>query len=1041
MNLTGASSGGCADFNAAEAAPELTPVPPGVDVAQVLTGEASGTQAGADEPNFKIIEGAHAGRAEDAACDPAPAAGVPMLLPHHLAELQASGLTEATIAANGIHSETDPKEVAKILNWGTGRAKELGPVLVYPHFGSDGEPFDHATVKPDRPRARSDKPGKIKYESPRHRPNRLYIPAGARAALGDPTVPVGITEGYKKAHAATQHGFPFVAIPGVWNWVAPRETKNGKKVGKLALNHDLAGVVWKGRQVYICFESDAATNSDVGRAERELANVLRRAGADVRIVRLPPEPDGSKNGLDDFLVRHGADAFRRLLDTGAPAPKPGAEPVDPTQFTESGYTAVRGNTYHCVFKLDEDTDELVVAKKIKLANFTAKIVGETVTDDGAEQTREFAVTVEQWNKPARTAGVPVERYGTLDWVVERFGPKYVIQAGGGKRDHLRCAIQEMSGDIPSGTVYTHTGWREIDGRWCYLHGAGAIVSVVPAVPVSPTVEVRLDGAAAGFRLPGPPTGTALRAAVRASLGLLDGLVPDGVAFPLLATVYRAPLGGADYALWLSGHTGAQKSELAALAQQHYGPDMTRSRLPGNWSSTDNALEGLAFAVKDAILVIDDFAPPASRADGDQQHRTAERLIRGQGNSAGRQRMRADGSLRPPKPPRGLILATGEDVPRGHSITARLGVVAVQRGDVKLPRLSECQRDAAAGRYAGAMAGFVAWLAPRYAEVRAGLDAERVELRDRFVGQFPHARTPDIIANLLIGLRYLLRFAESVGAIDRHEREDLWRRGEAAFRALAEQQGEHQRAADPVARFPEMLAAVVSSGRGHIAGADGKEPGVPPSAEAWGWENREQRSGFGDGRTSYHARGRKIGWVVGDELYLDPESTYAALSELAREQGQTYPVTQQTLYRRLKETGTLLRTDGERTVYPETLEGVRRRVLVLAPSTLLGKPGQPGRPGQTNGNQAETDTVPRPGFTSGAPQPGQETGTVAPAPPRVPVSCPGFPGAVPKPGQQSATKSSEKSLSVPVVPVVPVSGTGGAGGTDALFGDDSEVFTP
>src|SRR5581483_4274906 len=249
------------------------------------------------------------------------------------------------------------------------------------------------------------------------------------------------------------------------------------------------------------------------------------------------------------------------------------------------------------------------------------------------------------------------------------GPKYVIMAGSGKRDHLRAAIQEMSGeDVPSKTVYTHTGWRQIGGRWCYLHGGGAIdggVPVVPVVPVSHGVEVRLDGAAAGFRLPDPPTGDALRDAVRASLRLLDGLVPDPVAFPLRASVFRAALGTPDYSLWLAGPTGVQKSELAALAQQHFGASMTRNRLPGNWSSTDNALEGLTFVTKDVLIVVDDFAPPTSRADADRQHRAAERLIRAQGNHSARQRMRADGTLRPPKPPRGLILATGEDVPRGH----------------------------------------------------------------------------------------------------------------------------------------------------------------------------------------------------------------------------------------------------------------------------------------------------------------------------------------------------------------------------------------
>ena len=976
-------------------------------------------------------------------------ASKPKLFPNHLAELRASGLTDETIATNNVHSESDPKAVGKLLNWSTGRAKQLGAVLVYHHFNRDGNPLDHVTVKPDHPRDRGDKPGKVKYENPRQRPNRLYVPAGARAALADPTAALLVTEGCKKALAATQHGFPCVSLPGVWNWVAPRVKKNGKKVGKLALNDDLAAIAWKGRRVYIVFDSDAVKNPDVGRAERALAEVLSRHGADVRVIRLPSEPDGTKNGLDDFLVRHGAAALRRLVGDAPPPPK--TSPVDPDQFTDSGYTAVRGNTFHCVLARDEDTDELVVTKKTKLANFTAKIVGETVTDDGAEQTREFVVAVEQWGKPGRTVGVPVERFGALDWVVERFGPKYVIQAGSGKRDHLRCAIQEMSGDdIRSATVYTHTGWREIGGRWCYLHGAGAIVPNVPVVPGFQKVEVRLDGAAAGFRLPVPPTGDALRTAVRASLGLLDGLVPDGVAFPLLATTYRAALGAPDYALWLSGATGAQKSELAALAQQHYGPTMTRSLLPGNWSSTDNALEGLAFTVKDAVLVIDDFAPPASRADADRQHRTAERLIRGQGNSAGRQRMRADGTLRPPKPPRGLILATGEDVPRGHSITARLGVVAVQPGDVKLPRLSECQKDAATGLYASSMGGFIAWLAPQYAAVRAGLDAERVELRDRFVGKFPHARTPDTIANLLLGLRYLFQYAEAVGAINPGERADLWRRGEIAFRALAAQQGEHQRAADPVARFPEMLAAVVSSGRGHIAGTDGKEPGVPPSPEAWGWEGREHRNGLGEVRVAYQGRGRKIGWVTGDELYLDPDSTFAALSELAREQGQTYPVTQQTLYRRLKEGHALLRTDGDRTAYPITLEGVRRRVLVLAPSSLLGKPGQPGQPGQTPGNQAENDGFRCPGFPNGPQKQGQETGTRdTDAQGSVPVSCPGFPNNSQKPGQETAAKTPGKSQFVPTVPVVPVSGVGEGSGLaddaaprdEGLFAGDVEVFTP
>ena len=50
-----------------------------------------------------------------------------------------------------------------------------------------------------------------------------------------------------------------------------------------------------------------------------------------------------------------------------------------------------------------------------------------------------------------------------------------------------------------------------------------------------------------------------------------------------------------------------KSELAALCQQHYAPEMDSRHLIG-WHSTGNSLETMAFAAKDALLVVDDFAP-------------------------------------------------------------------------------------------------------------------------------------------------------------------------------------------------------------------------------------------------------------------------------------------------------------------------------------------------------------------------------------------------------------------------------------------------
>src|SRR5260370_42080221 len=109
--------------------------------------------------------------------------------------------------------------------------------------------------------------------------------------------------------------------------------------------------------------------------------------------------------------------------------------------------------------------------------------------------------------------------------------------------------------------------------------------------------------------------------------------------------------------------------------------MTRLHLPGAWSSTGNALEALAFQAKDTLFVIDDFAPQGSGTDVSRYHAAADRVFRAAGNHSGRGRLDSTAKLREPKPPRGLILSTGEDIPRGHSVRARLWILEVSKGAI------------------------------------------------------------------------------------------------------------------------------------------------------------------------------------------------------------------------------------------------------------------------------------------------------------------------------------------------------------------------
>lgn len=235
-----------------------------------------------------------------------------LISPTHLAELYASGITDETIRNAFIHTETDPGKIAALLHWKY--AAKLGKCLVFPFFDALGNRDTYAMLKPSVPRMDSKKGKPRKYELPKGQPNRAYIPSATRTALAEVNNPVLLTEGCKKTLAAIQHGYACIGLSGVWNWCKKRvKDAKGRARGEFQLIEDLAAIPWNGRIVYVVFDSDAIVNPNVRNAERQLAKVLENLRAVVKIVQLPAEPDGAKNGLDDYLVRYGKDAFADLL--------------------------------------------------------------------------------------------------------------------------------------------------------------------------------------------------------------------------------------------------------------------------------------------------------------------------------------------------------------------------------------------------------------------------------------------------------------------------------------------------------------------------------------------------------------------------------------------------------------------------------------------------------------------------------------------------------------------------------------------------------
>lgn len=600
-----------------------------------------------------------------------------------------------------------------------------------------------------------------------------------------------------------------------------------------------------------------------------------------------------------WALIHGA------LEDATPPAATNESQGDEFDCSVAGYTSRNG-------KITLGSDEPVV-----LANFTARIVGEIVVDDGVERSKRLEIAWRARNRRG-TFQLPAAEFQGLQWPMQEIGAGAIIAPGATRRDHLRAAIQYLSGDIPLRYLYAQTGWREHNGHWAYLHNSGAIGAT--------GVATELRNGLQHYDLPPPPTGVDLRAAVEASIRLLD-VAPPRVACPLFAAIYRAPLQRADFSLLLIGQSGSGKSSVAALAQAHYGKAMAdRTSLPADWSSTANALEFMAFQAADALLVIDEGeaaqGSPAARAELENK---IGRILRAIGNQSTRSRMGPNGRMLPDKPPRALVVATKEEGIAGFSLVARTLTLNLNPGEAAGGRgvsgLGPWQEDAHSGRYAQALAGYVAWLGQNFLAKKA-LFRERFEIaRAKLVSRVAHPRTADTLAQLTGAAWLFLRFAIEANAITEKAATMLHSRIISGLIDAANDQILAQCASDPVDTFFELLHAVLASGRAHLKNQAG---GPPPNPLAHGWIKTDY---------GFEPKGDLAGWVAADgTLYLQMEAAFAACQRLARETGQSIEVGPNALRKRIDAKRLIISKEGgqkKRLTNRVLIDGVKVTVLHCA----------------------------------------------------------------------------------------------------------------
>jgi hypothetical protein len=171
-----------------------------------------------------------------------------------------------------------------------------GPALIIPYrYPLSGEPMTYGANGVQRQFVRVRYLSNEEAESfakRRNKSQRFSQPKGSpvfayfapvidwNAVLTNSEIPLVIVEGEVKGLCACVNAIPTVALGGVNSFL-----NKGKFL------QELEDIVWKGRRVIICFDSDISEKPAIQAAERWLAPELKKRGAIVCFARLPSGDD------------------------------------------------------------------------------------------------------------------------------------------------------------------------------------------------------------------------------------------------------------------------------------------------------------------------------------------------------------------------------------------------------------------------------------------------------------------------------------------------------------------------------------------------------------------------------------------------------------------------------------------------------------------------------------------------------------------------------------------------------------------------------
>jgi putative DNA primase/helicase len=224
---------------------------------------------------------------------------------------QGSGVSEVITKLN-LKSLTDRKVIASKLRWKKYFDEHplgwwvsgLDLKTMKPHLFGQFKPETAIQLSPEdeRPAKYLTRKGGYDAIALQH-PEEDYW----QRVIDDPSIPIALDEGTKKAGMLMTLGFVALALCGVWM---------GLKKGGKELVNNLALLAVQGRPITIVFDADLAFKAGVQQALMALATVLKKKGCIVSVAIIPLELESK--GIDDVRVKHGEEMVKKIMADAIP---------------------------------------------------------------------------------------------------------------------------------------------------------------------------------------------------------------------------------------------------------------------------------------------------------------------------------------------------------------------------------------------------------------------------------------------------------------------------------------------------------------------------------------------------------------------------------------------------------------------------------------------------------------------------------------------------------------------------------------------------